>query len=254
MKLALTKASTSVIIPIFIQDSSSTTGAGLTGLAYNTASLVCYYCRPGSAAAALSLVTQTVTGAFSAGGFVEIDATNMPGWYRLDLSNAICATGVNSVGIHLKGAANMAPLPIEIQLTTFDLNTAPTGGSPLVRDAGYVGDYKEDETVYFPWGTIDRSGASVNPTTAGTIRVYKTDGTGEVTAPTGITDTRIFDTVVGHHLCTIDLSATTFYEKGMDYSVVLAGAVIDGKTVNVVIATFSIEQRYVDRHYHYGGG
>jgi len=42
------------------------------------------------------------------------------------LSNAICATGVNSVGIHLKGAANMAPLPIEIQLTTFDLNTAPT--------------------------------------------------------------------------------------------------------------------------------
>jgi len=127
-KISIVKASTNVTVNVFVQDSSSTTGAGLTGLVFNTASLVCYYVRPLAAAAALTLATQTVTGAHSDGGFVEIDATNMPGWYRLDLSDAIVATGVDHVGVHLKGAANMAPLPLEIQLTTFDLNDA----SPLV--------------------------------------------------------------------------------------------------------------------------
>lgn len=124
MKQLLKKGATDQSVVIFIPDSSSTTGAGKTGLAYNTASLVCYYVRPGSAAAQLTLATQTVTGAHSDGGFVEVDATNMPGFYRLDLSDAILATGVNSVAMMLKGASGMAPVPIEIQLTDFDLNTS----------------------------------------------------------------------------------------------------------------------------------
>lgn len=124
MKQALKKGATDQSLLIFIQDSASTTGAGKTGLAYNTASLVCYYARPGAAAAALTLATQTVTGAHSDGGFVEVDATNMPGVYRLDLSDAILAAGVNSVVVMLKGASGMAPLVLEIQLTDFDLNTA----------------------------------------------------------------------------------------------------------------------------------
>jgi len=127
MKLQLAKASTDVTIEIWIADSSSTTGAGLTGLVWNSAGLASYYARPLAVAAALTLATQTVTGAHSDGGFVEIDATNMPGWYRLDLSDAILATGVDSVGVHLEGATNMAPLPIEIQLTDLDMNTAMRG-------------------------------------------------------------------------------------------------------------------------------
>jgi len=124
MKQILKKGATDQSVVIFIPDSSSTSGAGKTGLAYNTASLTCYYVRPGSAAAQLSLVTQTVTGAHTDGGFVEIDATNMPGVYRLDLSDAILASGVNSAVVMLKGASGMAPVPLEIQLTDFDLNTA----------------------------------------------------------------------------------------------------------------------------------
>ena len=116
MKQILTKASTDVTLIVFVQDSSSTTGAGLTGLVYNSAGLACYYVRPGSAAAALSLATQTVTGAHADGGFVEIDSTNMAGFYRLDLSDAVCATGVDSVAMSLRGASNMAPLSIEVQL------------------------------------------------------------------------------------------------------------------------------------------
>lgn len=124
MKLIRKKGSTDQTILVFIQDSASTTGGGKTGIAYNASGLACYYVRPGSAAAQLTLATQTVTGAHSDGGFVEIDATNMPGVYRLDLSDAILATGVDSVVLMLKGASGMAPLPIEIQLTDFDLGTA----------------------------------------------------------------------------------------------------------------------------------
>lgn len=119
MKLSIKAGSTSQSINIFIQDSSSTTGAGLTGLAFNTASLVAYYALPRAAAVAITLATQTVTGAFSSGGFVEISSANMPGWYRLDLPDAALASG-RFVSLHLKGATNMAPLPIEIELTGWD--------------------------------------------------------------------------------------------------------------------------------------
>ena len=122
MKLALKKGAQNVSVYVFIQDSSKTTGEGLTGLVYNTTGLKCYYVRPRSNPVQLSLVTQTVTGAFSAGGFKEIDSTNLPGVYRLDLHNNILASGVDSALVMLHGADGMAPCPLEIQLTDFDLN------------------------------------------------------------------------------------------------------------------------------------
>lgn len=116
MKLIIKKGTTSKLQKVFIQDSSSTTGAGLTGLVYNTASLTAYYIREGAASAtAITLVTATV-GTYASSGFKEVDATNMPGIYELHLPDACLASGADSVLIFMKGAANMAPLPIEIQL------------------------------------------------------------------------------------------------------------------------------------------
>ena len=60
----------------------------------------------------------------------------------------------------------------------------------------------------------------------------------------GITDTEDFDSLTGIHNCKIDLSSDTFYSKGHDYSVVLAGATIDGESVNAILAMFSIENRF----------
>lgn len=120
MKKLIRAGATDQTLDLFIQNSSSTTGAGLTGLAYNTASLVCYY-RKGAtgSATALTLATQTVGGAHSDGGFVEIDATNMPGMYRLDLSDTIVASA-GTVTLMLKGATNMAPVTIELQVVSFN--------------------------------------------------------------------------------------------------------------------------------------
>ena len=123
-KLTLKKGLTDVTVYLFVQDSSKTTGEGLTGLAYNTANLVASYVRPLGSRTAITLATLAeVTSAHTDGGFKEIDATNMPGVYRLDLPDAVCATGVPSAVVMLKGASNMTPVLLEIQLTDFDLNS-----------------------------------------------------------------------------------------------------------------------------------
>ncbi len=127
MKLSIKAGSTSQTVNVFIQDSSSTTGAGLTGLVYNSGSLTAYYSLPAAAATAITLATQTVTGAWSSGGFVEISSAHMPGWYRFDVPDAALASGRFS-SIHLFGATNMAPVPIEIELTGWNNQDAVHGG------------------------------------------------------------------------------------------------------------------------------
>lgn len=91
--------STSVSMDVLIRKASDNTA--LTGLAFNTAGNIASYHRQGAARTAITLATQTVTGAFSSGGFVEIDATNQPGLYRLDIPDAALATGVDFVTITL---------------------------------------------------------------------------------------------------------------------------------------------------------
>lgn len=122
-------------IDIFVNDSSSTTGGGLTGLVYNTASLTCYY-RKGATGTptALSLATQTVGGAHSDGGFVAVDGTNCPGQYRLDLSDTIVATA-GMVTLYLRGATNMVPCVIEIEVVSVNKFDAVRMGMTALPNA-----------------------------------------------------------------------------------------------------------------------
>jgi len=111
----------------------------------------------------------------------------------------------------------------------------------------YIGDFVANSTVRYFFGTNASTGASVNRTTAGAIRVYKNTSVNERTSVAGITDTSGFDSVTGLNGLSIDLSNNTdagFYAAGNDYVVVLVGAVIDTQTVNVPLFQFSIENRY----------
>lgn len=111
---------TSVSLNVFVPQSNVTTGNGLTGLVFNTASLTAYWLVPGGSPAAITLATlAAVNSAWSSGGFKELDATNMPGHYRLDIPDAVLATGP-TVTIHLRGAANMTSAIIEIDLVAYD--------------------------------------------------------------------------------------------------------------------------------------
>lgn len=119
----ITKGATSQSVDVFIQDAASAVGAGKTGLVFNTASLVAYYRRGGTGAVtAITLATlANAAAAWSSGGFVEIDAANLPGMYRLDVPNAVIASGVDRAVIQLKGAAGMAPVAIGVTLLGTDL-------------------------------------------------------------------------------------------------------------------------------------
>lgn len=107
-------------IDIFVMDATSTVGAGLSGLVFNAAGLKCYY-RKGATGSAtqLTLATQTVGGAHSDGGFVEIDATNMKGIYRLDLSDTIVAA-IPWATLYLFGATNMVPVVVELEIVSYN--------------------------------------------------------------------------------------------------------------------------------------
>lgn len=137
MKLLVERGATSQILHVAIKDSASTAGALLAGLAYNSAGLVCRYIRPGEAlSGAITLEDITTIGTYAAPTsashirFKAVDGTNFPGIYELHLHNDwVNATGTRrGLVVMLRGAANMVPLPLEIQLTGANLNDSARAG------------------------------------------------------------------------------------------------------------------------------
>jgi len=126
---------TSYIDRVWIQNSS--TGAGLTGLAYNTASLVMYYTRIGDTSATAVTLANCTLGTYTSGGFKEVDATNLPGLYEIHYPNAMLASGARKVHAMLKGAASMQPLAIEIELDAVDYLSAVNFGLTCLPSAAH---------------------------------------------------------------------------------------------------------------------
>ena len=121
--MKLKRGSTSVRRLIFIADSSSTTGAGLASLTYNSSGLVAYYFAGDlSNEVQITLATATL-GTYTSGGFVAVDNTNMPGWYEIGIPDA-ALDGGNECAIQLRGATNMVPVNVYIELDAFDYQTA----------------------------------------------------------------------------------------------------------------------------------
>ncbi len=119
-KKIIKRGAADVTVYVMVYDSTSTTGGRKTGLAYNTASLTAYYVRDLGSATAIALATQTVTGAHADGGFVEVSSANMPGLYRLDLPDAVCAAGASGAIVTLRGATGMVQVDLEIELVNYD--------------------------------------------------------------------------------------------------------------------------------------
>jgi hypothetical protein len=122
--LTVDSGTTGKIVDVGIFDSSSSIGALLPGLAYNSGGLVCWYDIEGTAGAAiqLNLVTMTkgtwVSADATHAGFCPVDNSNMPGMYQLCIPNALLAGADGTcVDLKLSGASNMVPRLIKIQLS-----------------------------------------------------------------------------------------------------------------------------------------
>lgn len=108
---------------IFIKDSISPSGqGGLSGLTNLSANLIAYYHRDiDSVATAIPLVSMTL-GQYVSGGFKEVDATHLKGFYQFCPPIGVMAPGSQSCCIELQGAANMIPKTIEVKLTQVNLD------------------------------------------------------------------------------------------------------------------------------------
>jgi len=120
----------SLIVHVFVQDSTSSTGAGKTGLAFDSVGLQINVIRPGEASptsytqAGGTIETIATIGTYSAPTatkcrFKEIDSSLLPGWYELQFADALFNTtnSRRSLGGMVFGASGIVPTPFQIQLS-----------------------------------------------------------------------------------------------------------------------------------------
>ena len=110
---------------------------GATGLTASTSGLSARYNRTRTASVSIPLVARTIAQAWTAGGFAEVDATNMPGVYRLDIPDAALAAGADDVTIVVRGASGTNGAVMTVKLSSGGLTSAQT--ATAVWDAATVG-------------------------------------------------------------------------------------------------------------------
>jgi len=142
--ITIAPASTSQSIELYL---------GATGLTFSTTGLAAYYVRNQSAPVAITLVTQTPTGAWSSGGFAEISSSLVPGVYRLDVPNAAFAAGASDVTIVVRGASGTNGAVLTVTLSSGGLTAAQTAAAVWDEarashtTAGTFGQYVNAELV-----------------------------------------------------------------------------------------------------------
>lgn len=126
MKLTIDRGATSNILRVFLQDSSSTTGAGKTGLNKDSSGLIISTIADVESSAttytsaASNVETITTLGTFAAPSsgkcrFKEVDATNFPGVYEIQIADArFAVTSAKALLISVQ-CTGVAPVYMEIQ-------------------------------------------------------------------------------------------------------------------------------------------
>lgn len=116
-KLGIPLLSTSKIIRVYLTTLS--TGAALPGVLFGD--ITARYWIEGAAGSVAVTLAAMTPGTWATGGFAQMDAVNMPGWYEFSVPNAAFASG-KSVGIQFKAnigtSLGMANCNVEIQEDT----------------------------------------------------------------------------------------------------------------------------------------
>jgi hypothetical protein len=102
---------------------------GATGLTASTAGLSARYNRTRTASVDIPLVARTIAQAWTSGGFAEVDSTNMPGVYRLDIPDAALAAGADDVTIVVRGASGTNGAVMTVKLSSGGLTSAQTASA-----------------------------------------------------------------------------------------------------------------------------
>jgi hypothetical protein len=221
MKRKIYAGTTSVELPIFVRDSTSSSGGGLAGLVYNTSGLVAEYRRQGQSSwQPITLVAGTL-GTFASGAFVA-DGT-LAGAYALCPPDAALVAGARWVAIRLRGATNMVPCLVEIELDAVNY-----------QDAAGFGLTRLDASISSVVTAIGGVAAAVWAYTTRTLSAF-----GFTVAPTAtqVTDAVLNATATSYNTAgSIGNKINAAASAGDPWSTTLPGSYTSGQAGNVVAA------------------
>ena len=182
--IALVKGSTSQIVDLFIRD--STTNQGKTGLTSASGGLTLSYARydQGNAGAASITPAAGTRGSWSSGGFVEKDATLVPGKYELGIPNAVVASGADYVVVEYQGVSGTLPTQLKIELVNVGLSQINTTlGTPAgaSMSADIAANKTVSDAIKAKTDSLGFTGGNVNANTQATAASLSFDLTGNIT-------------------------------------------------------------------------
>lgn len=135
---------TSVVLRVKLLDSSSTTGAGLTGLTSTSGSLIIStiadneatataYTQAGSTIESITTLGTYATPTATKCRFKEVDSTNHKGVYELQFADArFAVSSAKSLLISIAGASNLAQAEFVVPLVSDDPYVAKPANSSLL--------------------------------------------------------------------------------------------------------------------------
>ena len=131
---SILKASTDVTFEVLLRGDDD--GMGETG--ETSATVTCYYMRQGAAAAVEVTMATGILGTHADGGWLAVDATNMPGLYQFHSPDLAFATGANAVTFMFT-ATGVIDKTVKFALVNYDPRSATNLGlSVLTTIAGDV--------------------------------------------------------------------------------------------------------------------
>jgi hypothetical protein len=183
-------------VSIVIRIIDSTDGTPETGVVFNTSGIDLWYRREGAASVDITEATlSALTDAHTDGGFLHIN----DGWYRLDLPDAACASGVSGVQIGgtVTGMVVLAPyveLEVNNAADVYSRLGAPAGAS-ISADIAAIEAQTDDigaagaGLTAIPWNAA--WDAEVQSEVADALAVYDPPTNAELTAATANLDVAV---------------------------------------------------------------
>jgi hypothetical protein len=245
MKRKITAGTTQFNLTVIAYDNTSTSGAGLSGLTHTTSGLILEWRRAGDSTwtqlgVGTGLVAGTL-GSWTSGGIVA--SGSRAGRYQIGIPNAAIASGARFVEICLRGAANMHPVDLEIELDAVDYQDATAFGLSRIDAAVSSRMATYTQPTGFLTATFPTTVASTtNITSASGIVLASTTHTGAViptvsTVTNGVTVTTNNDKL-GYSLASNGMASVTSWT--VDITGNLSGSVgsVTGSVGSISGVTF----------------
>ena len=115
MKISRQVGTTNEVLAVFIRDATNVSSAGLANVSASSVNFA--WCRNNQTAISSGVCTAGGSiGTYSVSTLTQLSSTSTLGWYHFSPPDVMFLSGRSAI-LHLYGYPNMAPTPIEVELT-----------------------------------------------------------------------------------------------------------------------------------------